>query len=323
MKILKDIPLERYDDTEHCYNYLNYHKTIGDEETDYNGIFHIHWRGPIDNDKIILQIKSILATQYVIKIYVWIENELVALTSPGYVKLNQFHKYVETKIFDKSVFDQAIGDIRNKQKIWMYYNGIYADRRYKTDIFRWIILSIYGGVYTDADTFLLRDVRDIRLKNWSSKWGRETYVEACILKLEKTSNIYEQIYLFDSNNSHCFNMYDQMNLNKDKPQFFNFFIDRPVLHNFTSLPCSFFDIVWSEHDNDLNFLTLNNFDNFFKTTEKNINLDNFLKGCFAYHWHSRWDHSELKDSYAGKLNQDLDKIIEEKYNIIPYKIFNK
>ena len=316
MEVLKDIPFEKYNDAEYCYNYLNSHKTIGDEDASYNGIFHVHWRGTIDNDKVILQLKSTLATQQITKIYFWIEDPLVTMTSPTYPKLNQLRKYVEVKVFDKSVFDQATGNSKNKEKIWMYYSGFHGDKRYKTDIFRWVILNIYGGVYTDLDTFLLRDVRDIKLNNWCSKWGVNNYIEACILKLEKRSDVYEQMYLNNPNNSQCFNLYIN-----NMPTAWSY--DHKNL-NITSLPSAFFDIVWNEYDNDrCKFLTLNNFDNFFKETDKEITLDNFFKGCFAYHWHNRWDKPEYKNSFAGKLNKQLDEIIETKYGIKPIKIFQE
>ncbi len=313
MELLKDIPFEKYNDPEYCYNYLNTHKTIGNEETEYNGLFHVHWRGPVDNDKIILQLKSTLATQDVEKIFFWIENPLITLTSPSYIKLNQLRKYVEIKTFDKSIFDQATGNSKNKEKIWMYYNGFQGDKRYKTDIFRWIILNIYGGVYTDLDTFLLRDVKDIKLKNWCSKWGVNEYIEACILKLEKGSDVYEQMYLNNPHTSQCFNLYTG-----NFPEAWSY---KHKNLNITSLPTAFFDIVWPNENTDLPFFTLNNFDLFFKETEKEVTLENFFKGCFAYHWHNRWNEPELKNSFAGKLNKHLDKIIEEKYNIKPYQIF--
>jgi len=315
MKTLTDIPIEQYSNTQHCYEYLNSYKTIGDEETEYNGIFHVHWRGPIDNDKVILQIKSTLATQEIDKIYFWIENHMTTFMSQGYPKLNQFHKHVEIKVFDKSIFDQATGNQKNKDRIWMYYNMTHPDRRYKTDMFRWIILNIYGGVYTDADTFLLRDVRDIKLKNWCSKWCQAPYLEGCIIKLEKGSDVYEQMYLNNPNIPQCFLM-----IQNYMPEAFNF---KYTNLNITSLPNTFFDIVWPNMDSDFECLTLNNFDKFFKETDKDINLNNFFKGCFAYHWHNRWDEPELKNSFAGRLNQHLDQIIEEKYNINPIKIFQK
>ena len=91
--------------------------------------------------------------------------------------------------------------------------------------------------------------------------------------------------------------------------------------NITSLPSSFFDIVWNEEDKNVPYLTFNNFNYFFQHTDKNVTLNNFMKGCFAYHWHNRWNDLELRNSYAGKLNAHIDEIIEQKYNFKPYKIF--
>ena len=326
MKTLKDISKKDYNDYKYCLNYLKTHKTIGDEKADYNGIFHIHWRGSIDNDKIILQIKSILATQKISKIYFWIENFLTTITSPSYIKLNQFHKYVEIKVFNKEIFDQVIGDKKNKERIWMYYLN-YGDRRYKTDIFRLIILSIYGGVYTDADTLLLRDVRDIKINNWSSKWGDDECAEFSILKLEKNSDVYEQMYLNNPTNPLCFAI---GNLDHTNPlTIYNSpFSYKHDNLNFTSLPSPFFDILWGhQHCQEgktgihIGNVKMEQLGDIFKKTDNEITMDTFFKGCFAFHTHNYWDSPEYKYSYAGRLNEDLDKIIEQKYNIKPMKIF--
>jgi len=314
MKILKDIPKDKYDDYKYCLDYLRTNKTIGNEENvDYRGIFHVHWRGPIDTDKVILQIKSTLATQHVEKIYFWIENLLTTMISPSYVKLNQFRKYVEVKIFDKNILNLIKGEQKHKDKIWQYYSMHHADRRYKTDILRWVITSIYGGIYTDADTLMLRDVRDIKINNWSSKWGTGDFAEACILKLEKGSNVYEQMYLNNPNSIQCFLL-----LKDSMPDAFSFRYDNL---DFTALPTAFFDIVWSYDNRDIDGIKFLSFGDFFKSTTDEITLDNFMKGCFAYHWHNHWTSPELKKSYAGRLNADIDRIIEEKYNIKPIKIF--
>lgn len=314
MNLFKEIPKEKYNNTQYCYEYLNNNKIIGNEETEYNGIFHLHWRGPINNDKILLQIKSTLATQEVKKIYLWIEDFLVTMNSPNYPKILQFNKFVQTRIFNRDIINMAPGNQKNKDKIIQYFEFHHRDYRYKTDIFRWIILSIYGGVYTDADTLLLRDLRNIRIKNWSSKWGVEEYAEACILKLEKGSNVYEQMYLNNPNNPKCFLL-----LANSMPAAYDFRYDNL---KFTSLPSDFFDIAWGkENKTDLEFLVFNNMHLFFKKTDKDINLNNFFKGCFAYHWHNQWNELELKNSFAGRLNQDFDRIIKDKYNITPVKIF--
>jgi len=316
MKLLEDIPEEKYNDVEYVYNYLNTHKIIGNEETDYNGIFHIHWRGPLDNDKVILQLKSVLATQQVEKIFFWIENSMITFMSPGYIKLNQFKKYVDIKIFDKSIIQQLPGDSNITEIIWSYYNRHHPDYRYKSDILRWCVLSIYGGVQIDADNLLLRDFTDIHIKNWSSKWPDKPYGECSCLKIEKGSLEYEEIYKNNPNDPNCFIML--------KPPYwmleaFNFKYTN-LTH--TVLPSTFFDIVFTHSVTgskmDILFTT---FDEFFKPTDKDITLDNFFKGCFDYHWHNHWQDPELKNSYAGRLNKHIDEIIESKYNIKPIPIF--
>ena len=319
MKLLNNFPEEQYDNHEYCLQYLKDNKTIGDElDTEYNGIFHIHWRGPIDNDKVILQIKSTLATQKVSKIYFWIENKLVSLMSPSYTKLLQFRKYVEIKVFDKKVFNQIEGNQKNKDKIWLYYSQNHSDRRYKTDILRWVILSIYGGIYTDADTLLLRDLRDIKINNWSNAWATfkiSQCAEGCAIKLEKGSNVYEQMYLNDPTNIQCY-------LNIDKTSCPSAYHIRHKNLNFTILPSPFFDVMWSTEPREVDGINFyDDFGIFFKETNRDTNLDNFMKGCFSYHWHNFWSAPELKRSYAGRLNADIDKIIQEKYNIVPQKIF--
>jgi len=314
MKLLTDIPIEKYNDTEYCYNFLNSHETIGGENSEYNGFFHIHWRGPLDNNKIILQIKSILATQHVEKIYFWIEDLEVTKNSLNFPNLYQFKDYVEIKVFNRNIIAKAPGSKGVKTWVMHYYDQPHGDYRYKTDMFRWIVLSIYGGVYTDADTLMLRDIRDIKINNWSSKWGVDPFAECCILKLEKGSDAYEQMFRNDPQNPQCF-----LNIQNNLPQAFSYKYDNLRI---TSLPSAFFDIVWNEWGNEkLKFLNFNTFPKFFELTDKEVTIDTFFKGCFAFHWHNRWDAPELKNSFAGRLNVDLDRIIKEKYNITPIKIF--
>lgn len=313
MKLLEEIPVEKYDDVDYVLKYLNTHEIIGNEEdVEYNGIFHVHWRGPIDNDKIILQVKSVLATQEVKKFYFWIENSITTMFSLGFPKINQFKDIVEVKVFDKDIMYQVNGDINNTEMIWSYYNRNHADYRYKSDILRWVALNIYGGIWLGGDMFLLRDLRDIRINNWSSKWPHEPYAEAECLKLEKGHNAYEQLYLNNKTNPYCYVMFY-----KDLIGAFSFEYDNL---EFTSLPSPFFDIVFAGRE-EVTSLPFSKFDQFFEETDQEVNMDNFLKGCFAYHWHNRWDFPELKNSFAGKLNIHLDEIIKSKYNINPIKIF--
>lgn len=318
MKLFMDIPIKKYNDLFVGLKYLRTHKTIGNEDAKYNGIFHVHWRGEI-TDKQLLVVKSILCTQKFSKIYFWIENEIKSITSPSYPKLLQFSKFVDVKIFDNSIIDMLNIELNIRNKIKEYYNRMgYIDIRYKSDVFRFIVLTIFGGVYVDLDMFLLRDLSEIKINQWCSKMGPTSNLgDGAILKLNKNSDECKKIYLNDPHNSQCYIISNSLDY-KHKNL------------NITSLPSSFFDILWGHHHSQqgksglhIDDIKMTDFDDFFKETNNKVTMNTFFKGCFAFHWHNQWDAPELKDSFAGKLNTDMDKIIKEKYNITPTKIFQK
>ena len=56
------------------------------------------------------------------------------------------------------------------------------------------------------------------------------------------------------------------------------------------------------------FIKSEQFDNFFKNSNKQYNFDNFLKEVFCYHWHNRWDMN-IKDN---SIIKQLVQIIKER-----------
>jgi len=316
MKQLIDIPKNEYNNLFAGLKYLRTNKTIGNENAEYNGIFHVHWRGEI-TDKQLLVVKSILCTQKFSKIYFWIEDNIRAITSPSYPKLLQFSKFVDIKVFDNSIIDMLNIESNIKNKIKEYYNRMgYVDIRYRSDVFRFIVLTIFGGVYVDLDMFLLRDLTDIKINQWCSKMGPGSDIgDGAILKLDKNSDECKKIYLNDPHNPQCYIISNSLDYKHGNL-------------NITSLPSSFFDILWGHSLSQqgklglhIDNIKMTDFNDFFKKTNNEVTINTFFKGCFAYHWHNRWNNPEYKDSFAGKLNADMDRIIKEKYNIKPIKIF--
>ena len=308
MKTFNEIPEEKYNDISYTLNYLKENKIIGDENPEYNGIFHVYWRGEI-SDKHIFTVKSILATQKVKKIYFWIEDKNRSYLSKGFGKLMQFSKYIEIKVFDRSVIKQLEGDPKIIDKICSYFDmALFDDVRYRADIFRIVILSIYGGVYSDLDMFLLRDLSEIKLNRWCSKWEIFPKGDSAILKLEKNHKLFETIVKNSPNNKRCFWVFDAMDFKNDNLEV-------------TSLPSNFFDVSWINKNYQGDNFILEDFHSFWKKTDYKPTMKNFLRGCFAYHWHNHWEVPELRNSIAGSLNDDLDKIILQKYNIKSLKLF--
>ena len=67
-------------------------------------------------------------------------------------------------------------------------------------------------------------------------------------------------------------------------------------------PSVMFDPVWMLLDTKTKskYSKLTNFDDFFKTTDEDINTF-FDNQIFAYHWHSRSNVNIEKDSYFEKI----------------------
>ena len=66
------------------------------------------------------------------------------------------------------------------------------------------------------------------------------------------------------------------------------------------LPCSWFDPNWIQNDFQMEW------DDFFKTTERQSNFHVFFHGSFCYHWHNRWDHKVEENSFFDKLCKEID-----------------
>lgn len=60
---------------------------------------------------------------------------------------------------------------------------------------RFIILYIYGGIYIDADTIILRDLKEIYdiEYEWTYRWSFHNYMNTAVLRLRKESEIAKYI----------------------------------------------------------------------------------------------------------------------------------
>ena len=72
--------------------------------------------------------------------------------------------------------------------------------------------------------------------------------------------------------------------------------------NIYCLPSVLFDPTWILHEKKVTskYSKLSNFDDFFKTTDEDINTF-FDNQIFAYHWHSRNNYKIEKNSYFEKI----------------------
>ncbi len=273
MKLLKDIPIEKYNDVQYCFDYLNRNKTIPENSNleDKPNIFHCFWSGEI-TDLHVLCLNSLLKTQSIENIYLWTDNPNNITESAAYLKIKDF---VEVKNFDINVFNAMKGAKSIKDSLWIAYNKIMkaswsqSNIAYLSDIFRFVVLHNDGGIYFDMDIIFLRNLNEINLTRWMSQWGADNCGNACLLRLEKGNNLVDSIY------------------GSFKRPFFpltSFKFENNV--DITILPSAFFDPLWRDHQDIPDDAPFKYFDDFFEN--ENWKKDLF-PGTFGYHWHNRWN----------------------------------
>ena len=275
MKLLSNIPKEKYNNVSYCLDYLNNNSIIGSEENNNDSnIFHCFWKGHL-NELHKLCIESIFRTQKVEKIILWCHDNFEIMMSPITLK------GVEIRQFNRDEFEKMNVKKSIKDGMFSRYNSLVslpnikgpyaADLAYASDIFRFVVLHNYGGIYFDLDILFLRDFNEIKINKWVSQWGTEWCGNACVMKLPKNHDLIETIY------------------NKYQKPFYpttTFILDNIL--DITILPSTFFDPLWRGPDAipDDSRINFKEFDDFFETS---IDLYNFFKGTFAYHWHNRWN----------------------------------
>jgi len=295
MKLLENISEDLYkaDQENLVLKYLQENKIMGNEDIkDEPNLFHCYWFGqflPVH----LLCIKSLLATQNVDKIYIWVPDLFKIAPS---VSLFKNLQKIEIKQFNKDIFDKITNVSQIKKDIlYSRYNSLISTKlqffpniekqyAYASDLFRFIILNVYGGIYFDMDNVFLRNLNDIKIKRYLSQWGSSLGGNASILKLEKDHNLIEIIM-----KKVPMYFYPQGTFELDKP------FDITIMHR------SFFDPLWPE---GINIEPFNMLNDFFKKTNKIILRNNFFNGAFTYHWHNRWDMPVEENSpYSQLLSQ--------------------
>jgi hypothetical protein len=278
MKLLDNIPKEKYSDTQWVLDFIQNNPQIGNEDTDPIQYFHCFWKGVI-TDLHLMALDSLFKTHPNAEVFLWVSDRFEVGGSYSWFEIKRKYKH-RVKMVEITVdhFKDANADILYSRYVTLLlrerdlskYNSNVA---YASDIIRFVVLHLYGGVWFDLDILFLRSFDSIHLKRYVSQWGTDMCGNAAILKLEKGHDLINKI----------------MKLYPQTP-FYPFVPKHPELSTFTLenelditiLPSTFFDILWGSNlPEDLQFKT---FDEFFKIKELNL-----PKEIYAYHWHNRWD----------------------------------
>lgn len=291
MKLLKG--LENFYSGENLSSFLQNNLSFGTEDIkDEPNLFHAYWFGPfLPIHKLC--IKSLLATQNVDKIIIWVPNLIAAGSSRHIFKgLNIEVQEFSRDIFNQMNVSQNIKDLLYSKYITLINFQSQPDLKkqyaYASDIFRFVILNVFGGIYFDMDNVFLRNLNDIKISRWVSQWGTDPCGSACVMRLEKGHDLIVPIVK-----------------SIEMPFYPTTTFKLENSFDITILPGDFFDPLWKGNPPEINeFTPFNNFDDFFKKTPKTISKENFFKGSFTYHWHNRWDLPiEENSPYSQLLSQ--------------------
>jgi len=281
MKLLPDIRKEDYNDVQKILNYLFMVREWGDEDVEPIRYFHCFWKGDL-SDLHLMSLKSLHETHPKAKVILWTLDPFETQGTHSWIKIKKLLKdKIEVIQVTGDHFKQAGASILYSQFLNLTLNKPnYArynhDVAYASDIIRFIVLYIYGGVWFDMDILFLRNFNSIKINRYVSQWGdgpvstagNDLCGNAAIMRLEQGHSLITDILL-----------------GKYPKPFYpttTFQLDNNL--DITILPSSFFDILWTSENKlpeDLQFKT---FDEFFSIEKFDMPTQ-----LYAYHWHNRWN----------------------------------
>ena len=272
MNLLPEIPKERYNDTQWVLDWLKENPIIGHADTSPIEYFHCFWRGPI-SDLHLMSLHSLDKFHPNSKIIFWTTNIIDIEKCEVWIKIkNLLKERIELKVLLEIDFNES-----GASSLYSTYKSATTNMpgkskdneglAYISDIVRFIVLYLYGGVWFDMDVLFLRNLDSIKLKRFVSQWGTDECGNAAILKLEKGHNLNTKIILsFEK----PFHPLTSLKENNDL--------------DLTILPSTLFDILWRPKSQIPN-LQFNDLDDFFKLEKFDL-----PKEIYSYHWHNRWTY---------------------------------
>ena len=309
-----------YTDTDHCLQTLE--QAIDRQPAASPGepaIWHAYWFGEV-GPKQVLSLKSALATQNPATTQVWLwldeQNGYAGHEENPYLRpilplltVRPFNPRAE---FRGTPLD--VGLLRWRARRRLHRLAERTDNLAKrADLFRVTVLHNHGGLYFDLDILFLRDFAGLDAfvpcdTEYAYQWSNQAYANTAILQLQAGSPLARQL------------LEEAAATGEILPwELFRFREGLPL----TILPSAFFDPLWQDVDGIHRSarVPLHSFAAFFDRTDDPAGLDTFCGGAFAHHWHNQWAAAELRHSYAGRLNAEIDEILRVREGIHPCPTF--
>jgi hypothetical protein len=298
MKFLENID---YNDIDKGIEFLKTHQFNFFLPENEKTIYHVYWYGTLGR-KQILCINSYLATQDLknTELWVWLDFE----TFKKSIKLVPKHENIKIKKYNpgtESYNTPLEGKKYLKQNKFL---------KFRSDLARLIFLYKYGGIYFDLDLILLKDLKPLLGVEFCYTWGAFKRGNNALIRFFKKSkncieviNKYKNIMINGGDHVKKFNSKFKYTIGLVHEVYSNL--------NIICFPSVMFDPVWNLVDlkKKSKFSSLNNFDDFFKKTNENIDFF-FNNQIYAYHWHSRNNSVIEKNSFFEKIENKINKAIK-------------
>jgi hypothetical protein len=269
----------------HLINTIDYDKTINiaknmNDNYKKSVYLHCYWNGNL-SEKHLYSIMSCYYFNKKHKIMLWLDNNIENNFN------NEINKYCEIRNFN----------LKNELKNTFMENAhivYYSDKIEElSNFYRLVLLYNYGGCWFDLDTFFLRNLDPLFCKFENEicyfQWQNQNYPSnGFIISLEKKSDKLKYIMEYVIKRKRGWG---------SQNSYFNYELPLDIL----ALPCSWFSPAWI--DNPL--IEKENFDLFFKKTDKKYTLDTYFNGAFCYHWHNRWNYIIEEDSIFDQLSKEI------------------
>lgn len=257
-------------------------------------IFHTYWYGRFGR-KQAFSIKSLLATQldYSFEVWLWLDEETFSdNTAEVNPYITELIPYIKIK---KYSIKECIAD-----SIFKNIEFLFSDKKYlafRADGFRMWALHEFGGFWFDLDIMFLRSLKLLLMQGeFVYAWEKKKYANNALIFLKKGSFTNEHL-AWKIKRRLSTQPWTLFQYNDKKLKYLKLY------------PASLFDPLWNADDDRFAF---HKFEDFFKTTDQEIDLQNCFPFSYTYHWHNMWSAEIEEDSWFARYENYFNKKVIEK-----------
>lgn len=173
-----------------------------------------------------------------------------------------------------------------------------------SDAVRFVVLTLYGGVYFDADVLLLRDLLPFAISGeFAYRWSMESHFNTAVMRLFRRGLTAAELHRVALAEGPADYHPNHLHLWLEK-------ILDVVLYRY---PSAFFDPVWlvnDMHEAPPEEWRIRRFNDAFLDVHEGQPARQVLmhfEGALAYHWHNRWGVPWKPNSYLQRWNALTDE----------------